>query len=271
MAGRQRAVLVAFRDHHQSGRLIAITSSRNTAIFIARGCRHAVVARPGAVILMPLPHVALERGLGVDLELVDVDAFVEQLPQRIDQPRMVRQQAKRFIICMRGEGGARRAGLFAPDLLPVGFVDLLGFRVQDRDLVLGIKPRQQDRQGPCRSGKACELLGLEVSWPRSLVVNPIRRQIGNPPKAVLAVCIRLCRQFRPTGVNIHPAGPARRSALNGHHPASCVHHYCLWLEVSGLPAGWGALPTAAPNTGDIWTWPSSPTRSSASSRPPPSR
>ena len=37
---------------------------------------------------------------------------------------------------MRGEGGARRAGLLAPHLLAVGGVDRLGLVAQDRDLFL---------------------------------------------------------------------------------------------------------------------------------------
>jgi hypothetical protein len=33
---------------------------------------------------VPLPDIALERGLGVDLELMDVNTFAEQLLQRLD-------------------------------------------------------------------------------------------------------------------------------------------------------------------------------------------
>src|SRR5438874_9488903 len=77
--------------------------------------RHAVVARPGAVVLMPLPDIALERGLGIDLELMDVNALAEQLHERRNQPRMVRHQAKSLVVGVRGECGAGRAGLLAPD------------------------------------------------------------------------------------------------------------------------------------------------------------
>jgi hypothetical protein len=43
---------------------------------------HAVVARPGAVILI--------RGLGVELELMNVDILAEQLPQRLARMRASR-------------------------------------------------------------------------------------------------------------------------------------------------------------------------------------
>src|ERR1700724_581737 len=65
---------------------------------------HAVVAGPGAVVLVPLPDVALERRLGVDLELVDVDALAEQLHERLDQARMVRHQPERLVVGVGGKG-----------------------------------------------------------------------------------------------------------------------------------------------------------------------
>jgi hypothetical protein len=49
---------------------------------------HTVTARPGAVILVPLPDIALERRLRVDFELARVDSFTEYLLQRLDQPPM---------------------------------------------------------------------------------------------------------------------------------------------------------------------------------------
>jgi hypothetical protein len=61
-----------------------------------------------------LPDVALERGLGVELELVDVELLAEQLLERRDQPRVMREQTEDFVEIVRGERGARRARLFAP-------------------------------------------------------------------------------------------------------------------------------------------------------------
>ena len=49
---------------------------------------HAVIARPGAVILMPLPDIAFEGRFGVDLVLVHVELFAKDLLDRLDQPWM---------------------------------------------------------------------------------------------------------------------------------------------------------------------------------------
>jgi hypothetical protein len=106
-------------------------------MFIARGSGHAVVARPGAVVLVPLPNVTLERRLGVELELVDVDVLPERLPQRFDQPRMMRQQAKHLVVFVRREGGARRAALLAPDFLAMLAENLVGAAAHQGDLFFG--------------------------------------------------------------------------------------------------------------------------------------
>ena len=86
---------------------------------------------------MPLPQLAVEGRLGVDLELVDVDRLAEELLDRLDQPRMGAEAAEGFVVGVGGEGRPRRAGFLAPDLLAVGRVDLLGLRAEDGDLLLG--------------------------------------------------------------------------------------------------------------------------------------
>ena len=106
-------------------------------MFIARGSRHAVVALPGAVILVPLPDVAGEGRFGVDLELVHVDLLAEDLLDRIDHARMRAEQAERLVVEMRGKGGARRAALLAPDLGAVGVVDVHRLARQEVDLLAG--------------------------------------------------------------------------------------------------------------------------------------
>ena len=85
--------------------------------------RHAVVALPGAVILVPLPDVAGEGRFGVDLVLVHVDLLAEDLLHRLDHARMRAEQPERLVVEMRGKGGARRAALLAPHLGPLGVVD----------------------------------------------------------------------------------------------------------------------------------------------------
>ena len=97
--------------------------------------RHAVVALPGAVILVPLPDVAGEGGFGVDLVLVHVDLLAEDLLDRIDHARMRAEQPERLVVEMGGKGGARRAALLAPDLRALGVVDALGLARQQRDFL----------------------------------------------------------------------------------------------------------------------------------------
>ena len=107
---------------------------------------------------MPLPDVALERSLGIDLELVDVDAFAEQLLQRLDQARVMRHQPERLVVGVGGEGGARRTGLLAPDLA-IAAENVLRLVAQDRDLLLGEAIRKEQVtllvEGPIWSGVSC--------------------------------------------------------------------------------------------------------------------
>src|SRR4051794_33941523 len=77
---------------------------------------HAVVALPGAVILVPLPDIAGESRFGVDLVLMHVDLLAKDLLHRIDHARMGAEQPKRLVVEMRGKGGARRAALLTPYL-----------------------------------------------------------------------------------------------------------------------------------------------------------
>ena len=115
MLGRQRPVLVALRDQHQRAVDRHHLVHEHGDVHRTR-LGHAVVARPSAVILVPLPDIALERRLRVDLELVRVDPFPEDLLQRFDQPRMRPKQSKRLVIGVGGKSGPRRAGLLPPHL-----------------------------------------------------------------------------------------------------------------------------------------------------------
>jgi hypothetical protein len=93
---------------------------------------------------VPLPDVALEGGLGVELELVDVDVLAEILLQRPTSRGWLTSRRNTSLKVWAGEGGARRAGLLAPDLLAVGLEDLLALDAQQRDLLLGEAVRQED-------------------------------------------------------------------------------------------------------------------------------
>ena len=56
---------------------------------------------------------------------------------------MAGQQPERLVEGMRGKGGARRAGLLAPDFLAVELEDRLGVVAQQRDLLLGEAVREE--------------------------------------------------------------------------------------------------------------------------------
>src|SRR5437870_7762347 len=99
MPGRQYAVLMTTRDEHQR------TIDRHHLVEEHRDVhrprlRHAVLARPGAVILVPLPDVAVEGRLGVDLDLMHVERFAEQLLDRLYEAGMGAEQAKPLIVGM---------------------------------------------------------------------------------------------------------------------------------------------------------------------------
>src|SRR4029077_20361227 len=98
---------------------------------------------PGAVVLMPLPDIALECGLGVELELMHVDVLAEQLAQRLDQPRMRGPQGERLLEGGGGDGRARRAGLLPPNLLAIEFEDHFGVVAQKRDFLLAEVVRKE--------------------------------------------------------------------------------------------------------------------------------
>ncbi len=126
---------------------------------------HVVVARPGAVVLVPLPDVAVERGLGVDLVLVHVDRPAEDLHHRLDQPRMAAEAAKGFVVGVRGEGGARDAGLFAPDLVALERVNLGRGPFQHAHLV-GVERVRQEQVAAALEFVELRVTQLHAIWPR---------------------------------------------------------------------------------------------------------
>src|SRR6202142_2365251 len=79
---------------------------------------------------------------------------------------MARQQAEHFAEGVRGEGGARGAGLLAPDFLAVELEDVLGFNAQQRDLFLGEAIGEED---VALFVKGAKLLGVELHGQRSLI------------------------------------------------------------------------------------------------------
>src|SRR3546814_16353444 len=70
-AGIEHAMAMAFRNEHQRAvdRHHLVEEDRDD--HVAR-LWHAIVARPGAVILVPLPDLTVEGGLGVQLLMMNV-------------------------------------------------------------------------------------------------------------------------------------------------------------------------------------------------------
>ena len=78
-SGVEHALLVAAGDEHQRAVELVHLVEEDRDVHRAR-LGHLVVVHPGAVVLVPLPDVAVEGLLAVDLELVHVDVFAEELP-----------------------------------------------------------------------------------------------------------------------------------------------------------------------------------------------
>jgi len=66
------------------GPLNSLTSSRKIATFHRARLGIRFVVLPGAVVLVPLPDVRVESHFAVDLELVHVQFFAEELHDGLD-------------------------------------------------------------------------------------------------------------------------------------------------------------------------------------------
>src|SRR5262249_31989533 len=70
--------------------------------------RHEVVSLPGAIVLMPLPEVALEGHLTVDLELMHVHGLAKDLHHRRDHTRMAGELSEWRAVHVRRKVRAHR-------------------------------------------------------------------------------------------------------------------------------------------------------------------
>src|SRR2546425_8579601 len=144
MSGLQHALLVAARDEHQRTVELVDLVQEDRHVHGAR-LRHLVVVDPGAVILVPLPDVAVEGRLAVDLELVHVHVLAEQLPDRLDHAGVARELGKRVAVQVRGEIGAHHiAGLLAHVLGAALRVERAHLVVQDLDLLRREQVREEE-------------------------------------------------------------------------------------------------------------------------------
>ena len=85
---------------------------------------------------MPLPDIAGELRLGVDLVLMQVDAFAIHLHQRLNQPGMAAKRVENGRVTMNGEGGTRGSVLLQINLIALQGEQTVRFPLQDVDLFL---------------------------------------------------------------------------------------------------------------------------------------
>src|SRR5262249_30053459 len=145
-------------------------------------------ALPGAVVLVPLPDVAGERGFGVDLELMHVDLFAKDLFDRLDHARMRAEHAEGLVIEMRGKSRAWCAAFFAPDFQTGCIVNADRLSGEEVDLLLAEQFRQKQPaftiemldlfgcqfHGSSSFGFVCRLAFLSRR-PRTSCVSPFAR------------------------------------------------------------------------------------------------
>src|SRR5215472_62839 len=110
------AQLVAAGDEHQRAVELVDLVEKDRHVHRSR-LGHVVVALPGSIVLMPLPHVAIECHLAVDLELMHVHRFAEELHYWFHHPRMASETREWSAVQMRGEIRAHRVAAFLAHVL----------------------------------------------------------------------------------------------------------------------------------------------------------
>ena len=175
--------------------------------------RHLVVAVPGAEVLVPLPDLAVESRLGVDLVLVHVHRSVHELHHRFDEAGMTAEAPEGLVVRVGGERRAGHAAGLPPHLLAVHGVDLVRGPAQHGDLVrreavgpehvaLVVEPRQFFRSQlhdachstpfPARSQRGGDKPTPAVRrWPR-----PLSAVRGRRASTLRPACSRAARPRR---------------------------------------------------------------------------
>src|SRR6266480_1671083 len=131
-------LVAAGNEHQRSVELVDLVEEDRDVHRASLG--HQIVVLPGAVVLVPLPDVAVESHLAVNLELVHIQLFAEQLHDRLDHARMARELRERQAVHVRGEVRAHRVtALLANVLRPALGVEPRHLVYEDFDLA----PREQ--------------------------------------------------------------------------------------------------------------------------------
>src|SRR5262249_46662461 len=116
MLGVQDAKCVAARNEHQRAVELVDLIKEDRHIH-GTSLRHEVIVLPGTVVLVPLPEIALEGHLAVDLELMHVHRLTKDLHYWLDHARMAGESGERRAVHMRGEVGAHRVAALLADIL----------------------------------------------------------------------------------------------------------------------------------------------------------
>jgi hypothetical protein len=125
---------------------------------------HAVLAVMGREVVVPLPDLADEGGLHVDLDLLDIELGAQDLLRRLDQARMAHQLGEHRIAQVQGHGGAHLAAVLLADVRRVVLGEQSGQRcAQRRDLGVGKQLRQDQKAVPL---EGVELVIGEPHWRR---------------------------------------------------------------------------------------------------------
>ena len=225
MLGRDHAALVAAGNEHQRAVVLVHVVQKNRHIHGPLSGHHVVV-QPGAVVLVPLPDVALKRHLAVDLELVHVELLAQQRFHRLDHARVPRQRAELFAHHVRGKVGAHRVTAFFAHVEGIAPLVERGHCVEQ---VLGFLRRKKAGEEKITVAvKLFELFGCEFHGGSASVVGvqPCTPDLA-PQTGLLtakqagrwygAACMKCTKSPQPSGlcparVWPHNASPAPRVA-----------------------------------------------------------
>ena len=109
--GIDHAFFVAARNEHQRAVVFVHVVQKDGHVHRALGGHHVVV-EPGAVVLVPLPHIAFKGHLAVDLELVHVELFAKQIFHGLNHAGVTRQFGKGLAVHVCCKVGAHRIAAF---------------------------------------------------------------------------------------------------------------------------------------------------------------
>ena len=139
VAGRDGALFVRARYEEQRAVELVDLIEKHRDVHRA-GIGHVVIGLPGAVVLVPLPDVAVESLFAIDLELVHVDRLAEDLRHRVDHAGMASELGEGLVHQMGRKDRANRVrAFFANHFLALLAIERRHFGEQHRHFLLAEK------------------------------------------------------------------------------------------------------------------------------------